>query len=98
MVGDEDLGIYQEQNSDPELTHSIWDTAKKLGYESGFIPSVKYNILDDHTPFINAGIPSVEIIDLDYPFWHTTDDTIEHVSPASLSMVGNTLLTWLITR
>jgi glutaminyl-peptide cyclotransferase len=95
MVGDENLAIYQEQNSDPELTQSIWDTAIKLGYGSSFIPEVKFNILDDHTPFVNAGIPSVEIIDLDYPYWHTTQDTIEHVSPTSLSMVGTTLLAWL---
>ena len=66
MVGDPQLGIPMEGNSDPALRQSIWDTAAQLGYGSIFPPHVKYTIEDDHLPFVEAGIPSVDIIDLDY--------------------------------
>ncbi|MCL4529455.1 MAG: M28 family peptidase [Chloroflexi bacterium] len=70
-------------------------TASKLGLQDSFISQVKYNILDDHIPFVQAGIPSVDIIDIDYPYWHTLADTPEHVSADSLKMVGDVLLEWL---
>jgi glutaminyl-peptide cyclotransferase len=52
-------------------------------------------ILDDHTPFLQNGIKAIDIIDFDYPYWHTTLDTIDKVSPASLKIVGDTLISWL---
>ncbi len=82
-------------NSDLDLRTSIWDTATKLGYRDSFIPSVKYDILDDHIPFIQAGIPSVDIIDIDYKYWLTTEDTLDKISSKSLQMVGNVLETWI---
>lgn len=96
MVGDADLKIYQEGNSDPSLNQSIWATAGRLGYQAHFIPQVKYTLLDDHLAFVNAGIPAVDVIDFDYPYWHTTDDTPDKVSIESLQIVGDTILTWLI--
>ena len=95
MIGDADLNIYMEQNSDAELTRQIWKTAKTLGYESAFIPVDKYRVEDDHLPFIEKGIRSVDIIDLDYPYWHTIEDTTDKVSAASLQKVGDTLLAWI---
>jgi glutaminyl-peptide cyclotransferase len=95
MVGGVNATFYMDGNSDTQLRGSIWDTASKLGYEDVFIPRVKYNILDDHIPFIQAGIPSVDIIDIDDKYWLTTSDTPEHVSPKSLQIVGNVLWTWL---
>jgi glutaminyl-peptide cyclotransferase len=95
MIGDADLNIYMEKNSDPELTRQIWKTAKTLGYESAFIPKEKYRVVDDHVPFIEKGIRSVDIIDLDYPYWHTVQDTTDKVSAASLQKVGETLLAWI---
>lgn len=95
MVGGANPKFYMEGNSNAQLRASIWDTAKKMGFQEAFIPQVKYNILDDHLPFVQAGIPSVDIIDIDYPFWHTTADTPENISPASLQMVGDVLLKWL---
>lgn len=95
MVGDTDLNIPMEANSDPVLRTSIWDTAAKLGYGNIFIPQTKYSIEDDHSPFIQAGIPAVDIIDLDYTYWHTTADTPDHVSAQSLQAVGDVLWTWL---
>ncbi len=55
-------------------------------------------MLDDHTPFLEAGIPAVNIIDFDYPYWHTAADTPDKVSPKSLEIVGETLLDWMATQ
>ncbi len=95
MVGGANATFYMDGNSDTQLRNSIWDTAAKLGYQDIFIPHVKYNILDDHIPFIQAGIPAVDIIDIDDKYWLTTSDTPEHVSPKSLQAVGTVLWTWL---
>lgn len=95
MIGDADLNIYRERNSDPQLTDEIWSTAAELGYEDIFIDQSKYTILDDHLPFLEAGIPAVDLIDFDYPYWHTVADTADKVSPDSLQAVGDTLLAWL---
>jgi Zn-dependent M28 family amino/carboxypeptidase len=98
MIGDADLKIYREKNSDPRLTQEIWRVAEALGYSDHFIASSKYRIIDDHIPFLEAGIPSTDIIDFDYPYWHTIDDTLDKVSSESLEIVGNVVLTWLLTK
>ena len=95
MIGDSDLNIYREQGSDPVLTDQIWQSAADLGYSDYFINKTKFSILDDHFPFLEAGIPAVDIIDFDYPWWHTTEDTADKVSPQSLEIVGKTILHWL---
>ena len=98
MVGDADLNIYKERNSNPDLTDEIWEVARELGYESNFIPEYKHSMIDDHTPFVEAGIPAVDIIDFDYPYWHTVQDTPDKVSAASLEAVGETVRTWVIQQ
>lgn len=98
MIGDADLNIYMEQNSDPVLTAEIWQQAAILGYVQNFIPVPKYRMLDDHIPFLQAEIPAVDLIDFDYPYWHTTEDTLDKVSAESLTIVGDTLLAWLETK
>jgi Zn-dependent M28 family amino/carboxypeptidase len=98
MVGDKDLNIYRELNSNKELTDEIWNGAKKLGYEGFFINTTKHSLMDDHIPFVEAGIPAVLIIDFDYPFWHTTADTIDKISADSLSIVGSTILYWVNSK
>jgi len=95
MIGDADLQIYYEKNSDEALRKAIWDKAAQLGYGSVFIPEEKFSMLDDHTPFLEAGIPAVDIIDFDYPYWHTTLDTADKVSQESLGAVGDTLTGWI---
>lgn len=95
MIGDADLNILKEQNSDKELTDQIWAIASQLGYEEYFIPEMGYGILDDHIPFQEAGIPAIDIIDFDYEYWHTVEDTPDKVSAKSLQIVGEVLLTWL---
>ena len=95
MIGDKDLNIYREKSSDAQLTNSIWKTAKEMGYDQNFINEEKYSILDDHLPFLQLGIPAVDIIDFDYTYWHTSQDVAENVSAQSLEVVGNTLLVWM---
>jgi len=95
MVGDANLEIYQEANSDRALTESIWRLAQELGLSKYFIPQVKYSIIDDHLPFASRGIPSALLIDFDYPYWHTSDDTPDKVSPKSLEIVGSVLKAWV---
>ena len=96
MIGDSNLNIHYEQNSDQELSKAIWTQAAFLGYTDQFIQSQKHRLLDDHIPFVRAGIPAVDLIDFDYPYWHTTADTIDKVSSESLQVVGDTLVKWLI--
>ncbi len=96
MIGDEHLKIYWEKNSDPRITQEIWDTAARIGYSDTFSEMMKYRILDDHVPFINAGIPAVDIIDFEYNYWHTIADTPNKVSARSMNIIGDTLLHWLV--
>lgn len=95
MIGDADLNIYKERNSDPELTDEIWQAAAEQGHANVFIPDYGYSILDDHTPFLEKGLRAIDIIDFDYPYWHTVEDTPDKVSGESLQAVGDTLLYWL---
>lgn len=100
MVGDADLQIYQERNSawwkdSRWILEGIWATAKRLGVTE-FVPQKKYEIRDDHLALHNiAGIPAIVIIDFDYPYWHTQEDTPDKCSPLSLAKVGWVLLEWL---
>ena len=96
MIGDSDLNIYREINSDDQLTNEIWEMASRLGYGDKFINEDKYSILDDHIPFLEAGIPAVDIIDFDYPYYHTLQDTPDKVSANSLKDVGVTLIAWIM--
>ena len=98
MVADRELNIHIEKNSDLKLTQEIWEVAASLGYEDVFINSPKYRMIDDHLPFIQAGIPAVLIIDFDYPYWHTISDTTDNVSAESLGIVGEVVLEWLIQK
>jgi glutaminyl-peptide cyclotransferase len=96
MIGDADLNIYLEKNSNIAIRTEIWSTAEALGYGDKFINEEKFSMLDDHTPFLEAGIPAVDIIDFDYPYWHTTQDTPDKVSAESLHAVGDTLYNWIV--
>ena len=96
MIGERDLNIYKERNSNSELTEEIWAVALSLGYGDEFLPEVRHNLIDDHLPFIQAGIPAIDIIDFDYPYWHTVEDTPDKVSADSLQAVGETLQTWIM--
>ncbi|OPZ61340.1 MAG: Aminopeptidase YwaD precursor [Firmicutes bacterium ADurb.Bin506] len=95
MVGDADLKVHMEGYSasrNPALTAAIWDGAAAIGYGSVFPRATRHYILDDHIPFLERGIPAVDIIDFDYPYWHTTSDTIDKCSRESLSIVRDVVL------
>lgn len=98
MIGDADLNIYKEKNSNAGLTNEIWAVAQNLGNDTVFIPEYKFSMLDDHTPFLRAGIPAIDIIDFDYPYWHTLQDTPDKVSAESLQAVGETLQVWIMEQ
>lgn len=95
MVGDADQQIFWERNSYLEWNKRIWQIATSLGYKDFMIAQHRFAMIDDHTPFVTQGIPAVDIIDFDYPYWHTTDDTADKVAPASLERVGRTLQVFL---
>jgi Zn-dependent M28 family amino/carboxypeptidase len=95
MIGDADQQIYMERNSTPELKEKLWSLAAHLGYSAYFIPQVKWPITDDHIPFLRRGYAAVDVIDFDYPYWHTTQDTADKVSAVSLERVGRVLQTFL---
>jgi len=59
-----------------------------LGYAEHFIPQVGPRLIDDHRPFLGQGIPALDIIDFDYPYWHTTEDTCDKLDIDSLARVG----------
>ena len=92
MVGDRDLEIVQEgfsvQNA-PEVVQRVWQTADRLGYGRTFVNRVGQALTDDHVPLQRAGIRAIDVIDFDFPYHHTTEDTIDKVSAESLQIVGN---------
>jgi Zn-dependent M28 family amino/carboxypeptidase len=91
MIGDRDLGIRRDTNSTPWLTNIVWDAAKRLHRDDVFVADARA-IEDDHLPFLAAGVPAVDIIDLDYEAWHTAKDTLDAVSARSLQVVGDVVL------
>lgn len=92
MVGDRDLQILEEgysaQNA-PEVVQRVWQTADRLGYGNVFVKRVTQALTDDHVPLQQAGIRAIDVIDFDFPYHHTTEDTIDKVSAESLQIIGN---------
>jgi len=94
MVGDRDLRIYREGYSERyarNIDDKVWKTAARLGV-TAFVDSVGTEVIDDHIPLVGAGIPMIDIIDFDYPYWHTTEDTPDKCSAASLEAVGRVVM------
>lgn len=95
MIGQKDLQIHREQGSQyehPELNDRVWAAAAALGYGAQFPNSpIGQGIGDDHVPFNAAGIPAIDLIDFDYPYWHTLQDTADKCSPQSLKAVGDVM-------
>ena len=91
MIGDRDLTVRRDANSTPWLVDIVWAAAARLGH-SGTFSNELTTIEDDHLPFLRAGVPAVDIIDLDNPTWHTPQDTLEFVSARSLQTVGDVVL------
>jgi len=91
MIADRDLTIRRDSYSTAWLTDIIWGTAAQMKLSNYFLPATTA-VEDDHLPFLAAGVPSVDIIDLDYEAWHTQRDTLDAVSARSLQVVGDVLL------
>ena len=97
MVGGRNLKIKQEPNSLdslPSLVREVWAVARQLNAKSFRIADGR-EVLDDHLPLNNAGIPTIDIIDFEYPFWHKADDLPENCSAESLAEVGRVVTAWL---
>jgi glutaminyl-peptide cyclotransferase len=90
MIGDKNLNIRRETQSTGWLKDIIWETARSLGFSKEF-PNDSIEISDDHVPYLREGIPAVDLIDFDYPHWHTAADTLDKVSARSLKIVGDVI-------
>ena len=95
MIGQKNLQIPREEDSTKWLVDLVWNTAAKLGYGNIFV-NLSNSVSDDHDPFLKRGVASADIIDLnDYAEkgnWHTTQDTLDKISPRSLAIVGHVFL------
>jgi len=96
MIADRDLRIRRDLNSTSWLTDIVWNAARAQKLAEHF-PNDRTEIEDDHLPFVEAGIPSLDIIDLEYDAWHTPFDTLDAVSAGSLQVVGDVLVAALPT-
>ncbi len=97
MVGQADLQLYKEKislASASPLVHSFWEEGRRL-YPETFRSGSQHAIYDDHVPLIEKGIPAFLVIDFNYPYWHTTEDTADKCCADSLQKVGDTLLVFL---
>ena len=90
MIGDRNLTIRRDPNSTRWLTDIIWATANKLGHRQ--FMDEEMAIEDDHLPFLKAGVPAVDIIDLEYAAWHTPQDTLDAIAARSLQIVGDVVV------
>jgi Zn-dependent M28 family amino/carboxypeptidase len=95
MVGDADLNVEHDSNSTSWLEAVVYESATRLGYQSHFFARTM-TVSDDHLPFLKRGVACADFIDFDYGyndvFWHTTQDTVDKLSPKSLEVVGATML------
>jgi glutaminyl-peptide cyclotransferase len=102
MIGDKDLGVARETTSKAWLQDYIAQAAKQLGYSQYFF-QYEASIIDDHAPFLRAGVPAVDVVDARFgrmapnldgmgEFHHANSDTMDKVSQRSLEIVGRTIL------
>ncbi|HWW77864.1 MAG TPA: M28 family peptidase, partial [Pyrinomonadaceae bacterium] len=93
MIGYEKLEMGRDVMSTPWLVDAVWKTAREIGYARQFAERAEEVGGDDHEPFLRAGVPSVDLIQLNtYPHWHTASDTLDKIAPASLKAGGDTVL------
>ena len=91
MIGDKNLNILVDTNSDVALRKLVWSAAASLGYQKYFTNQAE-SMDDDHMPFVRIGVPSLDVIDFDYPPWHEDTDTLDKIGAASLEIVGKTMV------
>ena len=91
MVGSRNLRFRREADSTKTLTDLIWSTAARLGYSNIFV-NESSSTVDDHIIFLKRGVPAVDVIDFEIPYWHTVEDTLDKVSAKSLAVTGHVFL------
>ncbi len=92
MIGDKNLQVYREVNSEryaPRVNDRVFRIARELGFEKNVIDQLKTEVIDDHIPINEAGLPTIDLIDFDYAYWHTLEDTVDKCSPQSLAIIGS---------
>ena len=94
MVGDRSLGITLPPDSPSAIAHDVFAAAEALKVRKYF-SYLDRNLVDDHAPLNAIGIPTIDLIDFDYPSWHTADDTMDKISAQSLQIVGSVALYYL---
>lgn len=92
FVGERGLSLPREAGSDAGLWARLRAAAARVGVLHAFPARTRPQIYDDHTPFVRAGIPAIDLIDFDFPHFHTTRDTLDKVSAASLDIAGESVL------
>nr|MBA3359682.1 Zn-dependent exopeptidase M28 [Thermoleophilaceae bacterium] len=97
FVGERRLRIRREALSDTGLWPKLRAAARRAGVGRVFPPGTQGAVLDDHVPFIRAGVPSIDLIDFDFPCFHRTCDDLSRISPRSLDAVGETVHELLAT-
>ena len=97
MIGDRDLDIYYNRDSDEDLNEELWKEADKLDFQE-FHHEAKHPVFDDHKRLIKVGIPTALLIDFEYDHWHTQNDTLDKVSGDSLEKVGRVLERFMYTK
>ena len=95
MVGDKSLDVTLPMDSPPDLARGIFASADVLKCRDHFTYFDHGSITDDHTPLNESGIPTIDLIDFDFPAWHTAGDTLDKISPESLRTVGRVAIYYL---
>ena len=102
MVGGDNLKFIHEDRDNDELLETVFHLGNELEYESTFpLDAETYRIFDDHVPFANEGIPTLDLVikfwdtECGWPYHHTTEDTLENISPESLEITGRTVLQYV---
>lgn len=95
MIADDEIQFPREGYSTDSLTDQIWGVAGSLGYGNIFTNNTGTPLIDDHRPFLNRGVPSVDIIDFNYPEWHTINDSMDNVDAEHAAIVVDVTLYWL---
>ena len=94
MIGDKDLELpreYESTKKAPKIVDKVWAAARKAGHGCIFKDEIGFSIMDDHIPVNGAGIKCIDVIDFNYAYWHTLDDTPDKCSVKSLQAVGETI-------
>src|SRR5438874_12080208 len=94
MVGDRSLGITLPNDSPAEMARDIFAASEALKLRNYFT-YLGRELIDDHVPLNAIGIPTLDVIDFDFPWWHTADDTMDKISAQSLQTVGAVALYYL---